>query len=59
MKKIRDAVLALQQITQAIAQAEQDTTLHPKLRSIAKNSLPQFVKAMNAALCKRSAGRNR
>lgn len=52
MKKIRDAVLALQQITQAIAQAEQDTTLHPKLRSIARNSLPQFVKAMNAALSK-------
>jgi len=51
-KKIRDAVLSLQQITQTIAQAEQDTELHPKLRSIARNSLPQFVKAMNAALSK-------
>ena len=26
--------------------------LHPKLRSIARNSLPQFVKAMNASLAK-------
>jgi hypothetical protein len=51
-KKIRDAVLLLQQITQTIAQAEQDTELHPKLRSIARNSLPQFVKAMNASLAK-------
>lgn len=51
-KKIREAVLALQQITRTIAQAEQDTELHPKLRSIAKNSLPQFVKAMNASLSK-------
>jgi len=51
-KKIRAAVLALQQITQTIAQAEQDTGLHPKLMSIARNSLPQFVKAMNASLAK-------
>jgi hypothetical protein len=51
-KKIRDAVLQLQQITVTIGQAEQETELHPKLRSIAKNSLPQFVKAMNASLAK-------
>lgn len=51
-KKIRDAVVKLQQITHTIAQAEQDTELHPKLRSIAKNSLPQFVKAMNSSLSK-------
>lgn len=51
-KKIRDAVLTLQKICQTIAQAEQESELHPKLRSIAKNSLPQFVKAMNAALSK-------
>ena len=50
--KIRDAVVKLQQITHTIAQAEQDTELHPKLRSIAKNSLPQFVKAMNSSLSK-------
>jgi hypothetical protein len=51
-KKIRDAVLNLQQITSTVAQAEQDPELHPKLRSIARNSLPLFVKAMNASLAK-------
>jgi hypothetical protein len=51
-KKIRDAILKLQQITNTVAQAEQAPELHPKLRSIAKNSLPQFVKAMNASLAK-------
>jgi hypothetical protein len=51
-KKIRDAILKLQEITRAVAQAEQDPAIHPKLRSIAKNSLPQFVKAMNASLAK-------
>ena len=51
-KKIRDAILNLQQITNAVAGAEQDPEIHPKLKSIAKNSLPQFVKAMNASLAK-------
>jgi len=51
-KKIRDAVLNLQQITNTVARAEQAPELHPKLKSIAKNSLPQFVKAMNASLAK-------
>jgi len=51
-QKIRDGVLNLQQITNTIAQAEHDEEIHPKLRSITKNSLPQFVKAMNASLAK-------
>lgn len=51
-KKIRDGILNLQQITMTVAQAEQDPALHPKLKSIAKNSLPQFVKAMNASLAR-------
>jgi hypothetical protein len=51
-QKIRDAVLNLQQITNTVAQAEQDPAIHPKLKSIAKNSLPLFVKAMNASLAK-------
>jgi hypothetical protein len=51
-KKIRDAILNLQQITNNVALAEQDEELHPKLKSIAKNSLPQFVRAMNASLAK-------
>jgi hypothetical protein len=51
-KKIRDGILNLQQITNTVAQAEQDPAIHPKLKSIAKNSLPQFVKAMNASLAR-------
>ena len=51
-KNIRDAILKLQQITNTITLAEQDEQIHPKLKSIAKNSLPQFVKAMNASLAK-------
>jgi hypothetical protein len=51
-KKIRDGILKLQQITNTVAQAEQDEEIHPKLKSIAKNSLPQYVKAMNASLAK-------
>jgi hypothetical protein len=50
--KIREDIQKLQQITGAVAKAEQDPALHPKLRSIAKNSLPQFVRAMNASLAK-------
>jgi hypothetical protein len=51
-RKIHDAILNLQQITNTVAQAEQDEELHPKLKSIARNSLPQFVRAMNASLAK-------
>lgn len=51
-QKIRDAVMNLQQITNSVAQAEHNPEVHPKLRSIAKNSLPLFVRAMNAALAK-------
>ena len=51
-KKIKDAILNLQQITNTVAQAEQNEEIHPKLKSIAKNSLPQFVRAMNASLVK-------
>lgn len=51
-KKIRDAILNLQQITNTVAQAEQNEEIHPKLRSIARNSLPQFVRAMNSSLAK-------
>jgi hypothetical protein len=51
-KKIRAGILKLQQITNTVAQAEQDPAIHPKLKSIAKNSLPQFVRAMNASLAK-------
>lgn len=52
MREIRNGIATLQLIVTNIAGAEQDETLHPKLRSIAKNSLPQFVKAMKASLNK-------
>ncbi|OPX63677.1 MULTISPECIES: hypothetical protein [unclassified Methanoregula] len=51
-KKIRGAVQKLQQITLTLTEAEQDPDLHPKLKSIARNSLPQFIRAMNASLAK-------
>ena len=51
-KKIRNGILNLQQITNTVAQVEQDPAIHPKLKSIARNSLPLFVKAMNASLAK-------
>lgn len=48
--RIRQGILDLQRITVSVAQAEQDEELHPKLKSIARNSLPQYIKAMNGAL---------
>jgi hypothetical protein len=52
VKNIRNATAQLQHIVNGIADAEQDPAIHPKLKSIAKNSLPLFVKAMNASLSK-------
>ena len=50
--KIRADIRNLEEITRTVAQAEQDPAVHPKLKSIAKNSLPQFVRAMHASLSK-------
>jgi len=52
VKNIRNATSQLQHIVNGIADAEHDPAIHPKLKSIAKNSLPLFVKAMNASLSK-------
>ena len=49
---IRNDTANLQHIVNKIAGAEHDPAIHPKLKSIAKNSLPLFVKAMNGALAK-------
>ena len=49
---IRNNTANLQHIVNKIAGAEHDPAIHPKLKSIAKNSLPLFVKAMNASLAK-------
>jgi hypothetical protein len=52
VRNIRNATAQLQHIVNGIADAEHDPAIHPKLKSIAKNSLPLFVKAMNASLSK-------
>jgi hypothetical protein len=51
-KNIRNGMAQLQHIVNSIAGAEHDPAIHPKLKSIAKNSLPLFVKAMNSSLSK-------
>lgn len=52
MREIRNGIAALQLIVTNIAGAEHDESLHPKLKTIAKNSLPQFVRAMKVNLNK-------
>ena len=52
VQNIRNGVAQLQIIVNNIAGAEQDPSIHPKLKSIAKNSLPLFVRAMNTSLSK-------
>lgn len=52
MQNIRNSAAQLQHIVNTISGSEHDPALHPKLRSVAKNSLPLYVKAMNAALAK-------
>lgn len=52
VRNIRNAAAGLQLIVNGISDAEQDPEAHPKLKSVAKNSLPLFVRAMNASLAK-------
>jgi len=52
MQKIRNSAAQLQHIVNSISSSEHDPVLHPKLKAVAKNSLPLYVKAMNAALAK-------
>ena len=52
VQNIRNATAHLQHIVNGIADAEHDPAIHPKLKAIAKNSLPLFVKAMKASLSK-------
>lgn len=49
---IRNAAASLQLIVNNLNGAEQDPETHPKIRSIAKNSLPLFLRAMNSSLSK-------
>ena len=59
IRTIRNAAAQLQSIVNTLEGAEHDPGLHPKIRSIAKNSLPLFVKAMTASLAKELPGRSR
>ncbi|WAC04360.1 MAG: hypothetical protein OS112_07775 [Methanoregula sp.] len=52
MQTIRAAVHDLGHIVQMLHAAEFNTGIHPKLKSIAKNTLPQYAKAMETALSK-------
>ena len=52
MDAIRNAIAHLQILVNDIAGAEHDPVIHPKLRTIAKNSLPQFVRSMKLSLAK-------
>jgi hypothetical protein len=50
VQEIRNGIARLQLIVSTIAGAEHEPEIHPKLKSIAKNTLPQFIRAMNTAL---------
>ncbi|MDP2796141.1 MAG: hypothetical protein Q8N94_01355 [Methanoregula sp.] len=52
MQNIRNSAAQLQHIVNSISGSEHDPAIHPKLKAVAKNSLPLYVKAMNAALAK-------
>lgn len=52
MQNIRNSAAQLQLVVNSISGSEHDPALHPKLKAVAKNSLPLYVKAMNAALAK-------
>ena len=49
---IRNATANLQLMVNNLKGADQDPETHPKIKSIAKNSLPLFLKAMNSSLSK-------
>lgn len=51
-QNIRNGIAQLQLIVNAIAGSEHDPEIHPKLKSIAKNTLPQYIRAMNTAMAK-------
>jgi hypothetical protein len=52
IQKIRNSAAQLQHIVNSISGSEHDPALHPKLKAVARNSLPLYVKAMNASLTK-------
>lgn len=52
MRAIKNALAGLQLTVNNLNGADQNPETHPKIKSIAKNSLPLFLKAMNSSLAK-------
>jgi hypothetical protein len=52
VRAIKNAAASLQLTVNTISGAEQDPETHPRIKSITKNSLPLFLKAMNTSLAK-------
>ena len=52
VQAIRTAAARLQLTVNNLQGADQDPGAHPRIKSIAKNSLPLFLKAMNTALAR-------
>jgi len=52
VRAIKDASASLQLTVNTISGAEQNPETHPKIKSIAKNSLPLFLRAMNTSLAR-------
>jgi hypothetical protein len=52
MGAIRESIKNLEQTIQTLRAAEYNEEIHPKLKSIAKNTLPQYAKAMGTTLSK-------
>ena len=52
VRAVRMAVARLQLTVNNLQDADQDHEAHPRIKSIAKNSLPLFLKAMNTSLAK-------
>jgi len=52
VQAIRAAAAGLQMTVNNLQGADQDPEAHPRIKSIAKNSLPLFLKAMNTSLAR-------
>src|SRR5271157_3708235 len=52
MRAIRNAASSLQLTVNNLQGADQDPETHPRIKSIAKNSLPLFLRSMNYSLAK-------
>ncbi len=52
MRTIRNAAASLQLTVNNLQGADQDPETHPRIKSIAKNSLPLFLRSMNFSLAK-------